>query len=54
MVHDMEIQLLMEKPKEMVMPGGAMAGHRHGAMKMLSASQATYSLEVKPRPPRWA
>lgn len=43
-VQDMEIQLLMEKPKEMVMPAGAMA---HGAMKMLSASQATHHLEVK-------
>jgi len=45
-VHDMEIQLLMEKPKEMVMPAGAMAGH--GAMvKMLPAGQATHHLEVK-------
>jgi hypothetical protein len=42
----MEIQLLMESPKEMVMPAGAMAGH--GAMtKMLPASQATHHLEVK-------
>ena len=45
-IHDMEIQLLMEKPKEMVMPAGAMAGH--GAMvKMLPAGQATHHLEVK-------
>ena len=45
-VQDMEIQFLMEKPKEMVMPAGAMAGH--GAMtKMLPAAQATHHLEVK-------
>lgn len=44
-VQDMEIQLLMESPKEMVMPAGAMAGH--GTMKMLPASQATHHLEVK-------
>lgn len=44
-VQDMEVQLLMESPKEMVMPAGAMAGH--GATKMLPASQATHHLEVK-------
>jgi uncharacterized protein involved in high-affinity Fe2+ transport len=44
-VQDMEIQLLMESPKEMVMPAGAMAGH--GVTKMLPASQATHHLEVK-------
>lgn len=45
-VEDMEIQLLMESPKEMVMPAAAMHGHG-GMAKMVPASQATHHLEVK-------
>ena len=35
-VEDMEIQLLMESPKEMVMPSGAMGGHGGGAFSHMS------------------
>lgn len=45
-VEDMEIQLLMESAKEMIMPPGAMGGHG-GTAKMLPLSQATHHLEVK-------